>query len=97
MDFISKIGDVLFLEDGKNYQVVDRCVHCNKNYLLLINVPDKVKDIFDIESREVVVVKEIVEEGEFSLSIIEDEKLIGSLEKKMNDKNFKNNLYIKKV
>ena len=85
MDFVSKINDILMLDDEKSYFVKSQVELGGEKYLLLQEVPDKFKDIIPEKSRNIEFVKEVVDEdNEFYLETVESVELKQQILKAIN-------------
>lgn len=82
MNFVSKIGDIVVLENDENFVVVDCIEYQEEAYLKLGNV------LADKNNEKYVsgFVKEIVNsDGSYQLALVDNPKLITSLEKIIED------------
>lgn len=76
MDFVSKVNDILMLDDEKSYFVKSQVEVNGENYLLLQEVPNKFNDMIPENSRNIEFVKEVVDEdNEFYLETVESVEL----------------------
>lgn len=75
MEFVSKVNDILMLEDEKSYFVKKQVVFNNENYLLLQEVPDRLQDIYPETAKPIEFVKEVVENEELFLETVESTEL----------------------
>lgn len=83
MEFVSKINDILMLDDEKAYFVKSQVEIDGENYLLLQAVPEKIEDISSKESKNIEFVKEVVDEqDEFYLETVESSELKKQILKK---------------
>ena len=82
MDFVTRLGDVVLLENETAYQVLAQKEFNGEGYLFISKVHENIEDIFDSNKNEFAVVQEVVDEDdEFFLSVIEDETIINEIKK----------------
>ena len=82
MEFVSKVNDLLIMEDNVNYIVKETIELDGEGYLVLESADINLVDEFDGKKRRTVVVKEVVtEEDELYLEGVTDKKLLKEIEK----------------
>ena len=82
MEFVSKVNDLLIMEDNVNYIVKETIELDGEGYLVLESADINLVDEFDGKKRKTVVVKEVVtEEDELYLEGITDVKILKKIEK----------------
>lgn len=82
MEFVSKVNDLLLLEDDINYIVKETVELDGEGYLVLESAEINLVDEFDGKKRKTVVVKEVVsEDDEYYLEGVTDAKLLKKIEK----------------
>ena len=87
MDFVSKIGDILIVDENEKYQVLKQCNYNDKNYLFVISVPNKLEHMLDVDKRQTAFVEEIVdEEQNFGIMIVKELSIINELKKIIKNK-----------
>lgn len=75
MGFVSKIGDILMLDEGKNYYVINQVEYNNVSYLIVAEVGVDLDMIINME-KNAIVVKEVVDDNDdYFLTIVEDKAL----------------------
>ena len=82
MEFISKIGDIVLLENGESLVVVDCVEYQEEAYLKLGNV------LIENNNEQYIsgFVKEVIEDdGTYKISLVNDPDLIDTLEKIITD------------
>ena len=81
MEFVSKVNDLLIMEDDINYIVKETVEVDGEGYLVLESAEINLVDEFDGKKRKTVVVKEIVtEDEEYYLEGVTDAKLLKKIE-----------------
>ena len=77
-DFVSKVGDVIILENDERYLVLDCIIFNEKYYLSVVSINlknmEKLDDIANVKY-----VEEILENGELRFLEVDDEKTIKEL------------------
>lgn len=82
MEFVTKVGDILHLDNNEAFQVAKQFEFEGEPYLCIISIPEDIDDAFDMSKRYVQIVREVVDESdEFFVEEIEDKELLAKLEK----------------
>ena len=80
MEFVSKVGDLLVMEDNENYIVNEIVEVDGQGYLVLESADINLVDEFDGKRRKTVVVQEMVADDELYLEGVTDAKLLKKIE-----------------
>ncbi len=81
MEFVTKPGDTMVLEDGESFLVV-KCLEYNgEGYLYLCGGISNLGELFDKNVKKTTFVKEVIENEELFIEEILDEKLLKELVK----------------
>ena len=87
MEFVTKVGDILHLDNNEAFQVAKQFEYEGEAYLCIISIPEDIDDIFEMSKRYVQIVREVVDENdEFFVEEIEDKELLAKLEKHIGKK-----------
>lgn len=77
--FVAKKGEMMLLEGGEAYIVIDQIAFEGENYLLIKKVTDSLTDYMDLK-KEVSFVREVIEnETDYSVETVTSKTLLKSL------------------
>ena len=79
MEFVSKPGDVVKLEDDRVYLVVKTLEYEGEGYLYLYEPSENPDDFLDPDVKKTAFLKEVNENGEYMLEEIIDKKVYNKL------------------
>lgn len=80
MKFVTKVGDILNLDNGEHFQVVKCFEYENQAYLFIMSIPEEFEDIFDNSKKTFQIVREVVTDNSAYLEEIKDKELLKKLE-----------------
>ena len=87
MDFVVKKGEIVLLDNDEAYQIVETLVYEGESYLFALKVAKNLNEVFDVDSKELKVLKEIVtEEKEYFLEEVIDTKFARKLGEELKNK-----------
>lgn len=77
--FVAKKGEMMLLEGGEAYIVIDQIAFEGENYLLIKKVTDSLTDYMDLK-KDVSFVREVIEdETDYSVETVTSKTLLKSL------------------
>ena len=87
MEFVSKEGDILILENNQLYKVELCLTFENQNYLIIRKLEMNIRSIFDLDDSKVRVVQEVIRDNDdLSIELVTDEELLVKIKKHVNEK-----------
>lgn len=81
MQFITRLGEVVMLENGKSYQVFEQKEYNSKAYVTLREVPEAEEDLLNFEKYKFKFAEEVIQNNDFYLVPVDDKELVAKLSK----------------
>jgi len=82
MDFVTKVGDIVLLDNETAYQVLAQKEFNGQGYLFISKVHTDIENVFASEKDEFEIVQEVIDEDdEFFLATVEDKTVIEEIKK----------------
>lgn len=79
MEFVTRPGEIVSLEDGKLYQIFQQVEYDSRAYVVLRIVPETAEDTYNFEKNKFMYAEEVIQDDNFYLVPVDDKELIEKL------------------
>ncbi len=85
MSFIAKVGDIVILDEGKHYLVLNCLEMEGKAYLLVRRVKMSLESVLQLDDQENEIVQELIDENnEYYFQFVKDEEVVSKINQIVN-------------
>ena len=81
MQFVTKVGEVVVLENGVAYQIFEQKEYNSRGYVAIREVPKSEEDLLNFDKYKFKFAEEVVNDENFYLALVTDKALVKELSK----------------
>ena len=85
MKFVAKVGDIILLDEGKHYLVLNCLEMEGKAYLVVRKLKMSMESVLQLDNQEKEIVQELIDENnEYYFSFVTDEEVVAKINQIVN-------------